>query len=191
MMPEEDEFPYAGELARDELCLLGYVIALLLGDRLPGSLGSGRARVVTYSPRTFLVGPDDTLYRLGTAKFSGMLDDPESHRLPRFAGQRVRMAEAIVEIRDRVPCAVVRLVYEMLRFDAQGRLDRRALLRQNAALVELVVGRVVGGEPTTSDDAVVEASNRFIAQGGRWQPSPALAQRIRRAALGELRCKRL
>ncbi len=145
---------------------------------------------MTYSPRTFVVGADDTLYRLPTAKFSRMLDDPERHRMPGFAGQRVRMVEAIVELRDRVPCGVVRLVYEMLRFDAQGRLDRRVFERQNAALLELLVDRVVG-EPSTKDPSVVDASSRFIAQGGRWQPSPSLARRIRRVALGELKCKRL
>ena len=63
-----------------------------------------------------------------------MLEDPESHRLARFAGQRVRMVEAIVEFRDRTPCRVVRLVYEMLSFDSEGRLDRVAFERQNAAL---------------------------------------------------------
>ena len=98
---------------------------------------------MTYSPRTFILGPDDTLYRLASAKFSRMVDDPESHRLERFAGQRVRMAEAIVEVRDRAPCAVVRLVYEMLGFDAEGRLDRAAFIRQNAALAELAMGRVI------------------------------------------------
>ncbi len=141
---------------------------------------------MTYSPRTFVVGSDDTLYRLATVKFAGMLDDPERHRVPRFAGQRVRMVEAIVEFRDRVPCEVVRLVYEMLRFDAHGQLDRRAFEHQNAALVDLVVG-----ERTSNDAAVVDASSRFIAQGGRWQPSPSLARRIRRAALGGLKCERL
>ena len=75
---------------------------------------------MTYSPRTIHpVGPDDTLYRLASAKFSRMVDDPESHRLERFAGQRVRMVEAIVEVRERTPCAVARLVYEMLGFDAR------------------------------------------------------------------------
>ncbi len=150
---------------------------------------------MTYSTRLFVVGPDDTLCRVGGAKFSGMLDDPERHRVPRFAGQRVRMAEAIVEFRDRVPCAVVRLVYEMLRFDAQGQLDRAALVRQSAARAELLMARVVGGlttnEDATNDDAVVDAGSRFIAQGGCWQPSPSLARRIHRAALGELSCKQL
>lgn len=141
---------------------------------------------MTCSVRRFIVGSDDILYRLAGTKFTGMLDEPESHRLPRFAGQRVRMVEAIVELRDRIPCEIVRLVYETLQFDAHGKLGRKAFERQNAALVDILVG-----EPSTNDTVVVNASSRFIAQGGQWQPSPSLAWRIRQAALGEIKCKRL
>ena len=145
---------------------------------------------MSYSPRTFIVGPDDTLYRLASAKFSRMVDDPESHRLERFAGQRVRMAEAIVEVRDRAPYAVVRLVYEMLGFDAEGRLDRATFVRQNAALAELAMSHVIP-RLEAEETAVVDAGSRFVARGGRWQPSPSLEQEILRAALGELKCERL
>jgi hypothetical protein len=144
---------------------------------------------VTYALRRFLVGPDDTLYRLASAKFSRMLDDPGSHRLERFADQRVRMAEAIVEVRDRTPHAVVRLVYQILGFDGEGRLDRPAFMRQNAALVELAVGHVLGPS-AAPDEAIVDASSRFVARGGQWQPSRSLERQILRAALGELKCER-
>ena len=62
-----------------------------------------------------------------------MVDDPESHRLARFAGQRVRMADAIFEVPDGAPHAVVRLVCEMLGLDGEGRLDRATFMCQNAA----------------------------------------------------------
>jgi hypothetical protein len=143
---------------------------------------------VSYSTRTFILGPDDTLYRLASAKFSRMVDDPESHPLERFAGQRVRMAEAIVEVRDRAPVAVVRLVCEMLGFDAEGRLDRATFMRQNAALAELSVDRVIPRLEAERTD-VVDAGSRFVAKGGRWQPSVLLEQKILRAALGELKCE--
>ena len=145
---------------------------------------------MTYSPRTFILGPDDTIDRLASAKFSRMVDDPESHRLERFAGQRVRMAEAIVEVRDRAPCGVVRLIYEMLGFDAEGRLDRATFIRQNAALAELAVSRVIP-RLEAKETAVVDAGSRFVAQGGRWQPSRSLEQEILRAALDERKCARL
>ena len=38
---------------------------------------------------------------------------------------------------------------------------------------------------------IVEASSRFVAHGGLWQPSASLEQRILQAALGELKCARL
>ncbi len=145
---------------------------------------------MSYSTRTYILGPDDTLYRLAGAKFSRMVDDPESQPLQRFAGQRVRMAEAIVEVRDRAPCAVVRLVYEMLSFDAEGRLDRAAFMRQNAALAELALAPQIP-RSVEKEKAVVDASSRFIARGRSWHPSAALEQEILRAALDERPCKRL
>ena len=145
---------------------------------------------VSYSTRTYIIGPDDTLYRLASAKFSRMVDDPESHRLERFAGQRVRMADVTVEVRDRAPCAVVRLVYEMLGFDADGHLERATFMRQNMALAALAIDPVIP-RVVEEDKAVVDAGNRFIARGGSWHPSAALEQEILRAALDETSCKRL
>lgn len=145
---------------------------------------------MSYSTRAFILGPDDTLYRLASAKFSRMVDDPESQRLERFAGQRVRMAEVIVEVRDRAPCAVVRLVYEMLGFDADGRLDRAAFMRQNVALAALAIDPVIPGV-VKEERAVVDAGSRFVARGGSWHPSAALEQAILLAALDETPCKRL
>jgi hypothetical protein len=145
---------------------------------------------VSYSTRTFILGSDDTLYRLANTKFFRMVDDPESHRLERFAGQRVRMAEAIVEVRDRAPVAVVRLIYEILGFDAEGRLDRAALIRQNAALAELAMSPVLP-RSEAEETAVVDAGSRFVARGGSWQPTPKQEREILRAALDETPCERL
>jgi len=91
---------------------------------------------------------------------------------------------------ERAPYAVVRLVYEMLGFDAEGRLDRATFIRQDAALAELTMGSVIP-RSGAKETAVVDAGSRFVARGGRWQPSPALEQKILCAALGELKCERL
>ena len=56
----------------------------------------------------FLMAEDGTLCRLANAKLGRMLRDPANHRLPVFAGQRVRMADVAVEVVDRVPVSVVR-----------------------------------------------------------------------------------
>ncbi len=152
--------------------------------------GLKRTVSVSYSTRIYILGPDDTLYRLASATFSRMVDDPESHRLERFAGQRVRMAEVIMEVRNRAPYAVVRLVYEMLGFDAEGRLDRATFIRRNAALAELAIDPVVP-RMVEAEKGVVDAGSRFVARGGFWHPSAVLEQDILRAALDAAPCKRL
>ena len=140
---------------------------------------------MSVSVRIFILAPDDTLYRIACSRFTAMINDPESHPLLRFADQRVRIAEAIVELRNRVPYGINRLLFEMLRFDEHGRLDITTFMRQNFALAEHIIDK-----PATSG-TVVDAACRFVAQGGRWQPSLSLERRIRHAALGKAECKRL
>ncbi len=141
------------------------------------------------SSRIFIVGTDDTLYRLAGTKFSGMLHDPSSYPLPRFASQRVRMASATIELQDRLPYRVIRVIYEMLQFDDQGQMDIETFNHQNAAHVDVVLENTLTS--SRSDTAIIDASSRFISQGGRWNPSPSLEWRICQAALDELKYIRL
>src|SRR5215469_10923037 len=97
-----------------------------------------------FSSRMFLVAPDDTLWRLSTSKFDHrMLRDPANQRLPAFAGQRVRMANVIVELVAREPVRVARTTYSVLAFDAEGRLDPGRFENQQFALVESAVASVI------------------------------------------------
>ena len=113
-----------------------------------------------------------------------MLEDRGSYRRLRFAGHRVRMAEAVVEIQNRAPRRVVRLTYDMLTFDADGRLDRNAFERHQAARAELALF-----EPEKGNSNIVHAKTRFVAQGGRWVPSASLESLVNHAALGRIRCQ--
>jgi hypothetical protein len=64
----------------------------------------------------FLLDQDDTLYRLPSAKFDQMLGDPTRCRLPRFAGNRVRMTDVAVELIDRQPLIdSARIIRELLK----------------------------------------------------------------------------
>jgi hypothetical protein len=92
-----------------------------------------------------IAGQDDTLWRLAAAKFRAMLDDPKSYGLPRFADQRGRMISATVEFHNRVHCKIACLVYQMLKFDQQGRLDCNAFERQtrpNSWRAQWIAGQV-------------------------------------------------
>ncbi|WP_235012304.1 hypothetical protein [Caballeronia catudaia] len=144
-----------------------------------------------FSSRTFLVGPDDALWRLSTSKFDRMLRDPASHSLAAFAGQRARMANVVVELVARQPTRIIRTTYSVLSLDAEGRVDPGRFEEQQFALVESIVAPVIASSADEDNQPVVDATARFIAQGGRWTPSAALARAIDEAALGQRPCARL
>ena len=94
----------------------------------------------------------------------------DTHRYTLFAGQRVRVAEAVVELIERKPARVARMTFDILTFDRQGcfateafdrhqfriqplrrchigikRVDRRgSTARRGRQLLEEVVGRPQG-----------------------------------------------
>lgn len=144
-----------------------------------------------FSCRTFLIARDDTLWRLSSTKFNRMLRDSTSHSLPVFAGQRARMASVVVELVARTPVRVVRNTFSMLTFDAEGRIDASRFEKHQFALAELVVAPVFDAFDEDINQTVVDATFRFIAQGGQWVPSRALARVIDQTALGQRQCRHL
>ncbi len=137
--------------------------------------------------RTFLLDRDDTLYRLPNTTFDRMLRNPKSHGLPRFAGQRVRMAD--VELMDRQPVRVVRTTFSILTFNSKGFLDPAAFEHYQRARAELALAPAP--VPRARHANVVPATQRFVDQGGRWAPSVVVAKLIERAALERMKCPRL
>jgi hypothetical protein len=133
--------------------------------------------------RKFIVHDDGRLVRLKNSLFERLLRVPQHHTMPAFAGQRVRVAEILVQLAERRPICVVRRVYYFISFDDAGRLDAMRFQEQQWALAESAVDRVftVFGD----DDRVLDTASRFVAQGGQWRPSNDLAQRIDDMALGK------
>jgi len=141
------------------------------------------------SYQRYLVAVDDTIYRLANTMFNRMLRDPASQRFPFFAGQRVRMADVIVELVGREAACVVRTTFAVLTFDEEGRLDASRFATQQFALAETALAPVLA--VSDNNETIVDASHRFVAQGGAWAPSKALARAIEDVALGRRRCPRL
>ena len=75
------------------------------------------------SCRRFIVDEEGKLVRLRNSIFERLLRDPRHYTMPALAGQRVRMAEILVQLVDRRPIRVVRRVYYVVSFDEAGRLD--------------------------------------------------------------------
>lgn len=141
------------------------------------------------SCRIFLLDQDDGLYRLPSAKFHQMLRDPTSCRLTRFAGARVRMTNVCVELLNRQPIRVVWNTFGFLAFDDEGYFDAGTFDHHQRARAELALAPLAA-EPKGAT-IVVDATTRFVAQGGSWKPSRTLQRHIDEAALGRVKCPRL
>ena len=101
-----------------------------------------------------------------------------------MADQRVRMAELLVELSNRIAIRVVRRVYFVLAFDDTGRVDTERFRKQQWALAESALDPALA--LPEDDESVLDAASRFIAQDGRSHPPRALARTIDDAALGNV-----
>ena len=142
-----------------------------------------------HSYQRYLIAVDDTIYRIANAAFDRMLKDPGTYRLPELAGQRVRTAEVVVGLVDGKPVAVVRTSFAVLVVDDAGCVDADRYRKQQYARVETALAPAFA-DPDR-DEKVVDAASQFIAQGGAWSPTVALARALGDTALGRQRCLRL
>ncbi len=134
------------------------------------------------SSRLFLVDADDVPHRLSVSAYHRLLLPQSTTRVPTFAGHRARLASVVVAAAGSVVLGVRRLDFDVLEFDADGRLDSRRYGAQQAARLDSMVSAVLGESTAPSD--VIDATDRFKARGGTWTPSPELRRRIEAAACG-------
>ena len=86
------------------------------------------------SIRHILVDQNDAVIRLSNRLFQRLWDNSQADTVPQFAGCRVRWAEAVVELKDRKPVGILRVVFCYLYFDHQGRLDRDKVMKDGALM---------------------------------------------------------
>jgi len=140
------------------------------------------------SCRIFIVEREDRILRFTSVGFNRLYEDPESLPIPRLASQRLRAAEAIVELKNRRPVRLLRLVYFLLPFDERGILDRADMDRRQLALLEGLFEDCSGEKFASSK--VLDKRHRFVVQGGQWSPSPRLEAQLAAAALEKTSCER-
>lgn len=142
-----------------------------------------------WSTKNFLLANDDSLNQLSGAAFTRMLKADGQCRVPEFAGQRVRMAAVTVELASGVALGLRHMSFTMLDFDEHGVLDLQRLNTQQVARLDAMLAPRFGNP--TSGVRLVEASSRFVARGGTWEPEPALRRLLEDAALGRMSCRRV
>lgn len=138
------------------------------------------------SSRRFLIDSDGIVYRISNSRFARTIRNPANELLPKFANQRIRCADLVIELVDRVPTSVCRETFAILEFDHLGRLDTRRFEKQQVALVDAMLEPILSDKRAVTN--VVDAANRFFAHGGTWLPSKALRIKIDQTALDLIDC---
>jgi hypothetical protein len=140
-----------------------------------------------------LVDESDRIYRIGLERFAQMVREPSRRPLTHFAGKRIRMVNAFVELIDRRPTRVWRMTYHIVPFDRAGHLEADQFRRQESGRYDVWMKSTIF--PLARDfgngNGVVDAGAHFAARGGQWVPSKSLERALRAAALGRVRISRL
>lgn len=136
--------------------------------------------------RRFLIGKDGVIHRISNKRFERMVRNPENEPISGFANQRIRCADLVIELVDRHTVDVCRATFAILEFDHRGCLDTGRFEKQQVALVDAMLEPLLSDRKATSN--IIDASQRFVAQGGTWAPTKALRGQIDKAALDIIKC---
>jgi hypothetical protein len=145
---------------------------------------------VKVSSKIFLLSADDTLHALASTAFMRMLRQEDLARVLDFAGQRVRQANIVLQVVDGMPSRMVHSTFSVLDIKADGFLDVERLNTQQIARLDSRFGSSSPADAVAAGK-VIGAVQRFVAQGGSWEPDARLLRRIEAAALGQVSCPRV
>ena len=131
--------------------------------------------------RLYIVNDDDSLVRIPWARYERMFKRDPKERFPRYAGQRERCVEVVLELENREPIAIRRINYFLIKFDAHGRVDASEQKREMMLALDLLSFPDSPDEPRK----VVNASHRFakrrLEHSFKWMPSKTIESAIREA----------
>ena len=134
--------------------------------------------------RIFLVNDDDSLERLAVAKYERLLRRNPEECLPQYAGKRVRYALVAYEVEDRIPVEILKIEYNYLSLDSEGRIDAGEKEKERRLAVDLFPPML----PEEQAGQVIDAKHRFARKRYkdkyRWTPSPELEAAILDAVFG-------
>ena len=132
----------------------------------------------------FFVNDDDSIQRFPLAGFERLIDRNPNERLPEYANKRVRYVEVALELEQRKPVGILRILYLILPFDSEGRVDAAEQEKERRLGVEMM-------SPVLTDrdsKQVVEARHRFAKRRFdneyRWKPTQEMEADIMAAIFG-------
>jgi hypothetical protein len=130
-----------------------------------------------YGFRIFFVNEKDEIKRISHASFERIFrrDPKEVHS--EYKNTRIRYAEVILELENRKPVSILRIVYGYLKFDSNGRVDKEYQDEERRVAMGMI------SFPLLEESSnVVHASDRFAQKVFKdnytWTPSFELGQSI-------------
>lgn len=136
------------------------------------------------SLRIFLVNDDDSIKRFPLTRYERLMHRDPDECLPEYAGKRVRYAEVAVELADRKPISILRMLYFIMSFDSEGRIDASEQQKESRLAMELLLPLGSDGQSGQVIDAQHHFAKRRYDNEYRWAPSPEIEAEIVRAVFG-------
>lgn len=73
--------------------------------------------------RIFIVNDDNSLVRLALTRYERLMQRDPDISFPQYAGKRVQYVEAAIEYKQRKPFKILRILFLIMSFDPEGRID--------------------------------------------------------------------
>ena len=128
--------------------------------------------------RVLLVDDDDSIKRLPLTRYERLVRRDPNEQLLQYAGKRVRFAEVAVELEERKPVQIIRVVYGILPFDSEGRIDTAEYEKEMRLSAEMM-------PPILADrlsPKIVDAKHKFAKKRFndqfRWEPTYQIEKAI-------------
>jgi len=128
--------------------------------------------------RVLLVDDDDFIKRLPLTRYERLVRRDPNEQLLQYAGKRIRFAEVAVELEDRKPVQIVRVVYGILPFDSEGMVDAAEYEKEMRLSAEMMPPILAD----RSSPKIVNAKHKFARKRFndqfRWEPTPQIEKSI-------------
>jgi hypothetical protein len=131
----------------------------------------------------FLVDDNGAIQRFPLTGYERLIERDPNERLPQYANKRVRCVEAAVELEQRKPVDILRLLYIILPFDSEGRVDAEEQERERQLVAE-TVPPILGQDSKQVVDARHRFAKRRFHHRYRWEPTQEMEFAIVKAIFG-------
>lgn len=131
----------------------------------------------------FFVNDDDSIQRFPLARFERLIERDPRERLPNYAGKRVRYVEIALELEQGKPVGILRILYLIMPFNFEGRVDAAEQEKERRLGIEMVPPILDRGSKKVVEAGHLFAKRRFDNEY-RWKPTREMESAIIEAIFG-------